>query len=124
MPKKVYVAGLYSTNTSSREERQKRVEAAEMEGKYLLSKRLIPIIPHKITSHWEEDERFAGWDRKSWLNRFCFPLIDVCDVVYFCDGWQDGLGAMAEYGYAYAKEKPIFFGRVGLDLYIKEGWLR
>jgi nucleoside 2-deoxyribosyltransferase len=102
----VYVAGPYSAPT--KEERQKNVKKAEEAGKMLLTLGYVPIIPHKITSHWDEDERFLDFGSSDWLERFCFPLLDLCDRVYMVEGWQESKGALAEYGYALAKDKKIY----------------
>lgn len=41
------------------------------------------------------------------LMRICFKMIDIADVVYFMTGWASSKGAMREYYYASAHQKPI-----------------
>ena len=41
--------------------------------------------------------------------RMAVCMLDMCEVVYFLDGWKESRGANVEYGYAQAKRKDIMF---------------
>ena len=61
---------------------------------------LIPIIPHKISSHWDKWGLLTHWTHGQWIHKFCLPLLSRCDIVLFVRGWQDSAGARIEYAYA------------------------
>src|SRR5574344_3028292 len=44
----------------------------------------------------------------------CYPLIDMCDAMYFLDGWEDSAGAKIELDYARRKNKGICFKDIEL----------
>ena len=38
-----------------------------------------------------------------------YPMIDMCDAIYFLDGWEESAGAKIEFDYACRKNKGIYF---------------
>lgn len=51
----------------------------------------------------------------------CFAMVRACDVVFFLEGWQESLGAQAEYTYARKLGKELVChlvnnGRTSIDL--------
>lgn len=93
----VYVAGKYSGET--REEVQANIDLAETVGKALLKNGCAPLIPHKITSHWDTDPQFQRFEHKDWM-RACIVMLNKCDAIIMCPGWQDSKGARQEHEYA------------------------
>ncbi len=41
--------------------------------------------------------------------RMAVCMLDMCEVVYFLNGWEESRGANIEHGYALAKGKDIMF---------------
>lgn len=41
--------------------------------------------------------------------KICFAMMDICDAVYFIEGWEESTGASQEMGYAIAKGKKIYY---------------
>ena len=39
----------------------------------------------------------------------CYAMNDMCDAIYFLDGWEDSAGAKIEFDYACRKNKGICF---------------
>ena len=102
--KLVYVAGPYTAN--NRQCTKQNIGKAEKAAKQLLLDGYIPIIPHKITSFWEESIDFNHDD---WLKKYNFPLIKRCDIICFIDGWKESEGCRMEYDFAVKNGKKIMF---------------
>lgn len=49
--------------------------------------------------------------------KICLCLLDMCDMIYMIDGWQQSKGANREYGYALAKDMTIIKGDVYKELF-------
>lgn len=104
----VYVAGPYTAPT--REGISQNVAVAEAHGKEVLLAGYVPLIPHKISSHWDTDERLAAlFGHVDWLERFCFPLLRACRAVYLYPGWETSRGARLEQEYATQHSIPIAY---------------
>ncbi len=39
---------------------------------------------------------------------WCLNMLDRCDALILCNGWETSKGCLMEYAYALAKDKPIF----------------
>jgi len=39
----------------------------------------------------------------------CLAMIDICDMVYFLDGWEKSVGSRQEFQYAMEKHKQFDF---------------
>lgn len=104
-----YIAGKYSADT--REDVQANIDAAEVAGKAVLLSGAVPVIPHRISAHWDNAPEFPPeqWTHAAWLERFCFPLLDRCDAVLMLPGWQESKGAVAEHQYASTRGKKILY---------------
>lgn len=107
MPKMIYVAGPYSGKT--KEEVKRNIHEAELLGQQLLDRGVLPIIPHKITSFWDEWGALIHWTHADWLEKFCFPLIDRCDGILMAPGWEFSVGSLKEIEYAEPRNVPIYF---------------
>ncbi|MGE3550576.1 MAG: DUF1937 family protein [Geobacter sp.] len=104
--KLAYIAGKYTGAT--KEEVQQNIDIAEDIGKQMLLKGYAPIIPHKITSHWERDSMFEMLQHSDWM-RVCLAWLDKCDVIVMCPGWKESKGATQEYHHACGRKIPIVF---------------
>lgn len=103
----IYVAGKYTADT--REQVAANVALAEAHGKAVLLAGFCPVIPHKVTSFWDEDAVLANWSHADWLNKFCFPLLKRCDAAYFVPGWEESTGAKMEMEKALNWNMPVVF---------------
>lgn len=41
--------------------------------------------------------------------RVTLTMLDMCDCIYMLDGWEDSVGANAEYDYAVQNRKGVLF---------------
>lgn len=103
----IYIAGKYTD--ASREAIKRNIAAAEEIGRQILASGHIPIIPHKITSFWDEKEPLRNWKHEDWINKFCLPLMDRCDAVFMAPKWETSAGATMEYHHARRKGMKIYF---------------
>lgn len=103
----VYVAGPYSAPT--REGVAANIAKAEAIGKAIIQAGYVPVIPHRITGHWETDPTFDHWTHDDWMQRFCLPLLDRCDAILMMPGWEHSKGSRMEYEYAGKAGKAFLF---------------
>jgi len=89
---KVYIAGPI-TGTDDYKERFAEAE------KYLRSLGAIPMHSANLPQ---------GYSHAEYLY-ICFAMIDVCDAVYFLDGYSKSVGAMKELHYALTKRKQLLY---------------
>ncbi len=61
------------------------------------------LNPTKINDNMPEDSTHDEYMHMS------YAMMDVCDAVYFLNGWRNSLGANQERGYAQAKKMPMYF---------------
>lgn len=101
-----YIAGPYSASTQ--EGVQANIDAAEAIGKQMLLHGYTPVIPHRITGHWETDPQFAHIKYDEWM-RMCIKLLDKCDVIAMVPGWQKSKGAVIEHQHASLRGKTIIY---------------
>lgn len=107
-PSLIYIAGRYTADT--RADVQANIDAAEEAGKEVLLLGHVPVIPHRITGHWDADERFLNWPHQDWLNKFCLPLLAKCHVILMLPGWETSKGSQMELKFAAKNSKMIIFG--------------
>jgi nucleoside 2-deoxyribosyltransferase len=106
----VYIAGPYTAPT--RDGVQANIDKAEEVAKAILQKGLTPLLPHKITSFWDEDPQFAHMQHSDWIYKVCIPLLDKCDVIVMVPGWRDSPGSVIEHQHASKRGIPIlYFGK-------------
>lgn len=61
------------------------------------------INPALVNSNLPKDTEWEDY------MRMAVCMLDMCEVVYFLDGWEKSRGANIEYGYAQAKGKDLMF---------------
>jgi nucleoside 2-deoxyribosyltransferase len=105
--KVIYVAGPYSSDT--RAGVQANINAAEVVAKIMTRKGFATILPHKITAFWDEDPLFSDMKHTDWMTQVCLPLLDKCDAIVMCTGWQDSPGSVIEHQHASNRGMPIFY---------------
>ena len=110
MNKLVYIAGPYRADT--KELVKANIKKAEVIAVAVLLRGDIPVIPHKITSFFDDHEKwghFKEWDISSWLNRFNFPLLERCDCMELTPGWKKSQGCRAEKEFAESRGIEVIF---------------
>ena len=95
----IYIAGRY---TDATDEDRKLIDDV---AKYYLQSSDIPITPTKTTYGFDEDKSFADWGHNDWLERFCFPLLQKCNVL--CVATQFSKGVITEVKFASILGIPI-----------------
>lgn len=92
---KVYIAGpITGTN-----DYKKRFEKAE---KYLRDQGAIPMHSAGLPQ---------GFSHAEYLH-ICRAMIDVCDAVYFQEGYSESDGSLKEFVYATAKQKQLLYENI------------
>lgn len=62
-------------------------------------------VMNPIKLHPDDPQSF---DPAEYLH-VCFAMIDICDMVYFLDGWEKSAGSREEFQYAIEKHKLFEF---------------
>ena len=95
---KIYISGAITNNPNYKEdfERAKDYLRKEYPSAEIINPALVNSHLPKSTTHEE-------------YMRMSFVMLDMCDSVYFINGWEESKGANQEYGYALAKDKIILF---------------
>lgn len=89
---KIYIAGKI-TGLKNYKELFKKAEDR------LISKGNVCMNPAVLNPGFEHHEYM----------KVCFAMINVCDIVYFLNNWEDSKGAKMEYEYAKHLGKKILF---------------
>jgi len=104
----IYVSGKYTD--VSREAVKRNIHEAELVAQQvLLLTRRIPLIPHKLTSFWDEWGPLTEWSHSDWMEKYCLPLLDNCSAIIMVPGWEFSKGARIEFEYADERHIPIYF---------------
>lgn len=93
---KIYISGPI-TGTNDHEERFERAEKA------LKKEGHIVINPEKILRGMPDETK-----HKEYM-KVALSLLDLCEGVYFLEGWQESQGCGIEFEYAYEHKMAIFF---------------
>lgn len=102
--KLVYIAGPYMGK--SREEIELNIKSAQQNAKYAVLKGWMPVIPHKNTELFEILTPDVSID--FWYNG-TLKLLDKCDAILMCPGWEFSTGANSEHYFAVDKGLDIFY---------------
>ena len=93
---KIYISGAIS-NTDNYMERFAKAEKGLTENGY------SAINPAKVNAQLPEDTSYEEYMKMS----FC--MLDICDGVYFINGWEDSKGCLMEYGFSIKKGIGILY---------------
>ena len=93
---KIYISGAIS-NTDNYMERFAKAEKGLTENGY------SAINPAKVNAQLPEDTSYEEYMKMS----FC--MLDICDGVYFINGWEDSKGCLMEYGFSIKKGIDILY---------------
>lgn len=107
MSKLIYIAGPYTADTE--ELVKANVRRAEEVGQQVLLRGFIPIIPHKISSHWDTWGILTHWTHDDWLQAFCMPLLLRCDAILLIEGWESSKGATKEKAVAIYNGLAVYY---------------
>jgi len=107
MSKLIYIAGPYTAPTE--ELVKANVRRAEEVGQEVLLLEFIPVIPHKITSHWDSWGKLTHWTHTEWIFKFCKPLLLRCDGILLIEGWTESHGAKLEHDMAIDNGIPVAY---------------
>lgn len=118
--KLVYIAGPYAAPTEALV--KNNVRRAELAGQAVLAAGMIPVIPHKITSHWDTEpwSTLRHWTHDDWIDNFCKPLLDRCDAIFLIPGWTESVGCNLEFAHAKLGKIPVVFSVNELEELRKE----
>lgn len=72
---------------------------------YLLSKDYAVINPYIAGTGMLPN---AAFDHGEYM-RVTLTMLDLCDCIYMLDGWENSVGANAEYEYAVQNRKGVLF---------------
>ena len=93
---KIYLSGKITGTADYMERFAAKQKDLESKGCEVINPALINSFLPKSTT-WEE------------YMSLCYPMINMCDAIYFMDGWEDSKGAKIEYEYATRINKAICF---------------
>ncbi len=98
---KVYISGPITAPTE--DEIRANVERADAAGRALAAAGYNPFIPHKQTQGWHATTSFT---REQYL-ALDFDWLQLCQAIYMLPGWEESLGALAEYEEALRLGIPV-----------------
>lgn len=103
----IFISGPYTAKT--RQEIKQNIRKAEDLAEKVLLLGLVPVIPHKNTSFFDERDAFKSWEHNDWIERYCIPLLTRCDAILLTEGWENSKGAISEVLWAKENKMPIFY---------------
>lgn len=95
---KIYISGAITNNPNYKEDFERAEDCLQRE--YPSAEIINPAL---VNSHLPKSTTHEEYMQMS----FC--MLDMCDSVYFINGWEESKGACMEYGYTLAKDKIVLF---------------
>ena len=93
---KIYLSGKITGTTDYMERFAAKQKDLELKGYEVINPALINSYLPKSTT-WKE------------YMSLCHPMIDMCEAIYFLNGWENSKGAKIEFDYAMNKKKVMCF---------------
>ena len=81
--------------------------------KFSTAEDLLKVRGHKVINPVSMNEKInmQGFSYEDNMH-LCFAYIDICDVVYKLEGWEESKGARAEHEYAINSGKKVIYQSV------------
>ena len=89
---KIYIAGKITGLKNHKEIFKKAEDKLKSWGNVVLNPSILP----------------PGFEQSEYM-KICFAMIDVCEIVFFLNNWEDSIGAKKEFEYAIENNKRIEF---------------
>ena len=93
---RIYISGAITNDPDHMKKFARADEKLTQEGWEVMNPALIGSCFPKSTTHSE-------------FMKLSFLELELCDAVYFLNGWKSSTGACMEYGFAYAKDMILMF---------------
>ena len=93
---KIYISGAISKNEYAEEAFRSAEDLVKVKFK------AVAINPYEVLKELPKLEHAE-------YMKICFAMMDICDAVYFIEGWEESTGASQEMGYAIAKGMKIYY---------------
>lgn len=107
----IYVGGPFRAKTSW--ERTFHIRRAEMVGLRVAVAGATPVIPHTMYGNYD-----GTFDDEFWLD-VTMRLLQVCEGMFVCDGWERSQGTLAEIADCEHKGRPVFHTFTKLEKFLK-----
>lgn len=108
--KRIYIAHPYGGKAENRERVEKIID--KLIDKYGTDKVFISPL-HALGYLYHKVDYVQGI-------RMCLALLEMCDELWLCPGWEDSRGCNIEYGFAKGMGIPVYFLKVteGMEVVI------
>ena len=108
----IYVAGRYSDGgTLDEDERWKNRNVMRYFSIKFMKKGWAVICPIE-NDEWAYEDGIITYEDTLASD---LAMIEKCDAIFFCPGWEKGKGTMVEHQFAAEKEIAIYYDVVGAD---------
>lgn len=89
---KIYISGAITNNPDYKEDFERAEDYLQREypSADIINPALVNSFLPKSTTYEE-------------YMKMCFCMLDMCDCVYFINGWEDSKGCLMEYGFSIKK---------------------
>lgn len=103
----IYVAGPYTADTHAGVVRN--LKKAELIAEELLLHGVTPLVPHRISAHFELRPKLKHFSGQDWLDKMAFPLLKRCDAMVLVEGWAKSPGCLKEIEFARQNRIYVFY---------------
>ena len=114
--KLIYVAGPYRSAT--REGVRRNIETAMQVAMYVAKAGYMPVVPHACTQYFDWDYPKLQPD-SFWLDG-TMEMLDRCDAIIMCPGWEHSSGSKAEHEHAEKTGKKVCYSTAALAALFSE----
>ena len=107
-PTRIYIAGKITGDENYKEKFAKVEQEFKKCGYEVLNPAKLDLI---MPSSSTQDDYMS----------MCYPMIEMCDVVYFLSDWKKSAGATMEYQYCLRRGKNVIMQKDSADIDIGQG---